>query len=78
MSRNAVMTPVSNNDVGKTSRSRRSIPLFNSPKIRRSLAHGLEFTPVNDQFKEKLTRSSSLELEKQTPVLVSLFMNHLE
>lgn len=63
------MTPGRNNDNGKTSRSRRSIPLFNSPKIRRSLAHGLEFTPVNDQFNDKLTRSSSLELEKQTPLL---------
>ena len=76
MSRNTVMTPGRNNDNGKTSRPRRSIPLFNSPKIRRSLAHGLEFTPVNDQFNDKLTRSSSLELEKQTPLLVSTLINH--
>lgn len=75
MNLNAAMTPISNNVGGKTNHSRRSIPLFNSPKIRRSLAHGLEYTPVNDKKNEKLTRTSSLDSEKQTPLLVSTLMN---
>lgn len=39
------MTPVAENPRMSIAHSRRSIPLFNSPKIRRSLGHVLSGSP---------------------------------